>query len=359
MINYKEIEALIKQREGAQLEFKAVLPPSRNIAQIVSSFANTDGGYLILGVSEAGAKIEVHGLSRDFRANSITHKAIDLLNPQPNVKYEYVNYDDKDLFVIKVEKATNGPIEVEGKIYIRSGAITKLATEEKLKFKTKGYDQIELINQRLQGYKSSSTNSKARLIEHYQSILKLIDDLDAILYPSNPLTPTTNSEGKVLTRILFSSFVDNFETYLSDLLYEIFLARPETLKSKQQVSVEEVLNCADLHEFVKYHAKQKLYKLQRGSVKGFIKDNKQISQLNVLDEVKQQEIEKILQIRHLYSHRNGIIDEKFKQYFRGNFPLNTEHQLSIQEVCSVLDYMIKVADDLDKAAIGKYNLDTV
>lgn len=359
MIDNEEIDKLIKQREGARLEFKSVLPPSRNIAQIISSFANTDGGYIVLGISESPTGFEVHGLSRDFRANSITHKAIDLLNPQPNVTYQYINYQNKDLFVIHVEKSTVGPIEVEGKVYIRSGATTKPATEETLKFKTKGYDQIRRINQSLEGYKSKTTNSKTRLIEHYQSILKLIDDLDLILYPLDPSTPTSNSEGKVLTRILFSSFVDNFETYLSELLYEIFLARPETLKSKQQVSVEEVLNCADLHEFVKYYAKKKLYKLQRGSVKGFIKDNKQISQLNILDETKQQEIEKVLQIRHLYSHRNGVIDEKFKQYFAGDFSLNTEHQLSIKEICSILDSMAMIADQLDNAAIDKYRLDTV
>ena len=126
---------------------------------------------------------------------------------------------------------------------------------------------------------------------------------------------TTNQEGKVLSRILFASFVDNFETYLSDLLYEIFLANPATLKSKQQVTIEEVLNCSDLQEFVKYWAKQKIGKLQKGSVKGFISDNKQISDLEVLDEPIQNEIEKILQIRHLYSPRNGLVAEKFLQYF--------------------------------------------
>jgi len=139
-------------------------------------------------------------------------------------------------------------------------------------------------------------------------------------------------------------------------LYEIFLANPQTLKSKQQVSIEEVLNCSDLQEFVKYYAKQKILKLQRGSVKGFIKENKQISELDALDENSQNDIEKILQIRHLYSHRNGIVDEKFLQYYVGQFDLNTEYQMPISEICDKLCYLAEVAQRIDVAAVAKYQL---
>jgi hypothetical protein len=177
-----------------------------------------------------------------------------------------------------------------------------------------------------------------------------------MLYPRDPNTPTTNQEGKILARILFSSFVDNFETYLSDLLYEIFLAKPATLKSSSTVTIKEILDCSDLQEFVNYLAKQKIGKLQKGSVKGFISDNPQISNLNVIDNLKQSEIEKILQIRHLYSHRNGIVDEKFLQYFTGEFSLNVEHQMSIDEVCDKLCYLAEVAHQIDSAAIAKYKL---
>lgn len=171
-----------------------------------------------------------------------------------------------------------------------------------------------------------------------------------------PETPTDIQEGKILSRILFTSIVDNFETYLSDLLYEIFLANPATLKSPQLVTIEEVLNCTDLQEFVKYWAKQKIGKLQKGSVKGFIKENKQISQLGVLDEPSEDEIEKILQIRHLYSHRNGVVDEKFLQFFVGQFQLNSEHRMAISEICDKLEYLAQVVSQIDQAASAKFKL---
>ena len=49
-------------------------------------------------------------------------------------------------------------------------------------------------------------------------------------YPKGSNVPTDNAEGKMLMRILFSSCADNFEIFMSDLLYEIYLAKPETLE---------------------------------------------------------------------------------------------------------------------------------
>lgn len=348
----KEINLLIGSPESETLEYKAVLPPSKNIAQLICSFANSEGGFIVLGVSD---NFEINGLSEDFHANTITHKALDLLSPQPIIHYQYVAHKGKKLYVIKVEKSTS-IISLESKIYKRIGAFSKLINAPEVTFKINGYTRIKEINLQLDTLKNNSTNSKIKLLEHYQSILKIVDDLGVLLYPIAPTHFTTNQEGKILSRILFSSFVDNFETYLSDLLYEIFLANPSTLKSGQTVTIEEVLNCSDLQEFVKYWSKQKLSKLQKGSVKGFIKDNKQISELGAIDDTQQNEIEKILQIRHLYSQRNGIVDEKFLQYFTGLFALNVEHQMAISEICDKLCYLVDITDQIDTKAIIKYRL---
>jgi hypothetical protein len=351
----EEIKSVLGQPESIKLEYKAVLPPSRNIAQIISSFANAEGGLLILGVFETSSgSIEINGLSEDFHANSITHKAIDLLSPNPKIQYEYVQIDNKKLYAIKVEKSDQS-VSLGDKIYTRVGAHIKLSNPVEQQFKPDSLDEIKNLNQLLNDYKENSTIAQNKLIEHYQSILKIIDDLGHILYPVNASVATSNPEGKILSRILFSSFADNFETYLSDLLYEIFLANPSTLKSSKEVTIEEVLNCTDLQEFVKYWAKKQLHGLQKGSVKGFIKDNKQIRDLKVIDNDMQNEIEKILQIRHLYAHRNGIVDEKFLQYF-DEFTLNSEHQISVSQICEKLKYLADIANQIDIKALEKYKL---
>jgi predicted HTH transcriptional regulator len=114
----EEIAQIIGNPESEQLEYKAVLPPARNIGQLISAFANNNGGIIILGVSETQGQIVVNGLSEDFHANSVTHKALDKLDPKPLISYQYVTYRDKRIYVIKVEKS-DSPISIEGKIYIK------------------------------------------------------------------------------------------------------------------------------------------------------------------------------------------------------------------------------------------------
>ena len=59
-----------------------------------------------------------------------------------------------------------------------------------------------------------------------------------------------------------------------------------------------------MQEFVLYWAKKRLSKLQRGSVKGFVADNTQIKDLNVLNDTEQNHIEKLLQILYTPSQWN-------------------------------------------------------
>jgi len=346
------ITDIIGQPESQSLEYQAVLPPSKNIAQLICAFANADGGYIILGVSDPS---NIVGLSSDFHANTIVNKAVELLTPKPSVQHQYIGYGNKNIYVIQIENSDQ-TISLEGKVFIRQGGSNQLLNPVEIEFVSEGYEKIIHVNAQLDIYKDRATSAKIKLIEHYQSILKILDDLGAILYPDDPELATNNPEGKVLIRILFSSLADNFETYLSDLLYEIFLAKPDSLKSKQQVTIKEVLDCADLQEFVHYWANKQIAKLQKGSVTGFIEDNSQIKSLNAIDEAQQNEIEKILQIRHLYSHRNGIVDEKFLQFFSGQFVINAEHEMAISEVLDKLSYLATVVNSIDILALDKYSL---
>lgn len=146
-------------------------------------------------------------------------------------------------------------------------------------------------------------------------------------------------------RIFLSSCADNFEVYLSDLHYEIYLAKSQTLK----ISVKEVLCC---------QARKKLSKLQRGSKKGFL-ENKQSKGLNVIDEYEVVRIGGILQIRHLYSHMNGIIDDKFMSFFRTGYTLNEEHRMSINEVLNKQEPISPTVYKIDLASLNTYELATI
>ena len=243
--------------------------------------------------------------------------------------------------------------------YIRTGNRTVLKNQETRSVRNNTLNTVKEFTEKISLLRLASTGAKSKLLDHYQSVINIIDDLSTLLYPLSPDSATNNDEGKILTRILFSSCADNFETYLTDLLYEIFLAKPESLKNDQQVTIKEVLNCSDLQEFVVYWSKKKLSKLQRGSVKGFLVDTEQLNSLKVIDAARLEAIDKIFQIRHLYAHRNGVIDEKFLESFPGSFTINQRHELTINKMLAHLQYILESADILDQAEIQKFHLATV
>ena len=342
----------IGQPESEQLEYKAVLPPAATVAQLMCAFANTNGGAIVLGAVEDGDRIVIKGLSDEFRAVQITRKAIDLLSPQPTVQYDYVVHQGKRLFVIEVKKSAT-EVSLGGKVYARVRERTTL--KQPVPVKAIQNAGIVRLSKELQKDRKSCTAARAKLLDHYESVLRILDDLANLLYPKGSNVPTDNPEGKMLMRILFSSCADTFETFMSDLLYEIYLAKPQTLKSEATVTVKEVLDCSDMQEFITRYAKEKLKKLQRGSVKGFIADNEAIKALNVFDATRIGEIEKILQIRHLYTHQNGIIDDKFRKSFLLT-KVNDEYRMTLDEFLDRFDYLAQAIEAVDEAARKDFKL---
>lgn len=350
-----EVNNIIGQYENNTLEYKSVLPPPKVIAKIISSFANMEGGYLIIGVSESKNGVEVTGLENDVRAEEITNKALQFISPKPRVKYEFIKCGDKIVFAIKVYKSDT-EILFENKIYKRIGNVLRQIDLSNSTVYDSMHSEIKEIYEKLEMSKNEATNAKSQVLEHYQSILKIIDTSAEMLYPEGVEIITNNVEGKILTRLLFSSITDSFETYLANLLYEIYLACPNTLKSESEVTVKEVLNCYNIDEFINFIATKRIEKLSKGSIETFIKDNKNIKVFDVIDERERVEVKKMLQIRHLFTHKNGIIDKKFLRYVNENLEENTEFSISIKELCTKCEYLVNLIQKLDNKAREVYKL---
>ncbi|MBA4155794.1 hypothetical protein, partial [Flavobacterium sp.] len=70
-------------------------------------------------------------------------------------------------------------------------------------------------------------------------------------------------------------------------------------------------------------------------------------------------LEKLLQIRHLYAHKNGVVDEKFLSFFPGQFELNDSHEQSLDEFLDHFKYIADIAHRIDIAATTVHNLATI
>ena len=127
-VKFKDIQ--VSNPKSAILEFNSVPYSPEKTAQIIASFANTEGGTLIFGIKERSkAENEVVGLSTDFNVIDITNKAISMLSPTPDVNFDWIKKGDELVFVIETEKASE-EIFFNNQKFIRQSSFTVLENNE-------------------------------------------------------------------------------------------------------------------------------------------------------------------------------------------------------------------------------------
>jgi ATP-dependent DNA helicase RecG len=109
-----EIKRILKETESKTLEFKAKLNDS--VFKTLSAFANTDGGVLIIEISDQKDIIGVD-CSNTF-VEDMTNRIVNKLNIHPGI--ECVRIKGRSVMAISVER-NSMPISYEGRFYKRVG----------------------------------------------------------------------------------------------------------------------------------------------------------------------------------------------------------------------------------------------
>lgn len=170
------LEKIIGNPKSSTLEYKAVLPTSKIMAQLISSFANSDGGYIVLGISE---DLEINGISGDFNVDAIVKKALSLLTPLPIITSQFVLFKGKKLFVITVDKSERTILLGEKK-YMRIGFESKLISTPDPNFNEDGYIYKSKEQNNLGDAKSKSISYHAydiNLTKSYSELEKQYENL--------------------------------------------------------------------------------------------------------------------------------------------------------------------------------------
>jgi ATP-dependent DNA helicase RecG len=118
------LQTLVKQKESVTLEFKPGFSEPDRIVEVVCSFANSKGGFVLVGVSDDGT---VKGLDIGRQTvEGLTNKIVDNTDPgiYPEIKVEKI--DNKEIILIEVSQSANRPHTAFGRPFIRVGKNTKL-----------------------------------------------------------------------------------------------------------------------------------------------------------------------------------------------------------------------------------------
>jgi hypothetical protein len=161
----------------------------------------------------------------------------------------------------------------------------------------------------------------------------------------------TRNWSSLALQMSYCQLVDGFERYLKDLLVTVYRLQPETLRSQQQVSVEEVLAHSSIEEFVHAYAVDRVEKISRAGIREYVKAFEALGVMAIFSE----HLEKLKQsfdLRHAMVHRNVLADPvDFATVFR-------RHEKRFQELHGTLNgaqsFFTQLAYSVDLLVAGKF-----
>jgi predicted HTH transcriptional regulator len=123
------LRELVAQPESEELEFKSRLPDTGHLAALISAFANTNGGRLVVGVRDDGSIV---GLDDVDRAHLRIEQALKAVSPSVQIETETISIDGKSVLVVTIPKGRQSPYLVAGRVLQRLGDRIMPITSQRL-----------------------------------------------------------------------------------------------------------------------------------------------------------------------------------------------------------------------------------
>lgn len=146
-VKYEHIRQLKEIDEGHHIEYKRLLEDGgkAQLAKEIASFANCEGGWLIVGIEDKTK--EIYPVEKADYSQKIG-KIVCKVTPIPEFETKFIalpNDSSRGILLIYIYEGRNAPYICEGSIYIRSGS-----SKEPIKAADRG--NIEYLQERSNGY---------------------------------------------------------------------------------------------------------------------------------------------------------------------------------------------------------------
>ena len=155
--------------------------------------------------------------------------------------------------------------------------------------------------------------------------------------------------------------LENLLVYLSELLHEIFIRKPETLRSQEAVALEEVLRHSTLDDFVRWAADRRVTDLSfkgSGDLNRYFADRLKLP--IVTDDRLGEWFSETVASRNLFVHRRGYVDERYlKAVPQSELAIGDHLGVSASDGFHAIAAAALIVNDLDGRAASKFNLPEV
>ncbi|ROL58967.1 ATP-binding protein [Bacteroidetes/Chlorobi group bacterium MS-B_bin-24] len=137
-MDIEKLKEIIIEGESSTVEFKRKVTTAEKIAKELCAFANTKGGYLIIGVDDDRKVVGVDSEKSEIDIIEIACQ-FTIYPPITPKSIEVINYNKKDIIVVEIEESNNKPHTIEGIdekgrtrrfAYIRIGEKSVVASKE-------------------------------------------------------------------------------------------------------------------------------------------------------------------------------------------------------------------------------------
>jgi len=123
----------LEQGESTHVEFKETLNSknaNEKIAKVISSFANTAGGILFLGINDDGRPVNSIEETEKDRVSQIV---LERIEPMVDMEYRFLKMENYSIMAILVAEGEEKPYFVRDHgVFIRYNATTKHVTRSEL-----------------------------------------------------------------------------------------------------------------------------------------------------------------------------------------------------------------------------------
>jgi len=110
-MNRKELIDLIEEGENINCEFKRHFTTPEKIAKEMIAFANTKGGYILMGIDDDGSIVGVE--SEKSEAEMIHDAATNYCEPKIDYKLNYIVHKGKEIVSVTIPESSNKPHRIQ------------------------------------------------------------------------------------------------------------------------------------------------------------------------------------------------------------------------------------------------------
>jgi hypothetical protein len=176
----------------------------------------------------------------------------------------------------------------------------------------------------------------------------------------NSVVKELRRHNPVLLQMTLGRLTDNFLTYLSQLLALLFRTRPETLRSREAVQLDEVLAYDSMQSLIEALAERKVDRLAYLGMRELTDDLSEKLGFNLFE--RPDDLERaveIIEIRNVIVHNRGAVNRRFLSRLPA-YPAEEGEliSLTIERVLSELEFLTTAAFDIDARAAAKFGLAT-